>query len=242
MKRNRFLPLFFMSIATGLLTACSVLPEQAPVTVYQLPLPASNASSQNSAAANPASGVGAASKSSLISPNPSRTEFASIRINTPAASPTLNGTRILVSQAPYQVMAFQGVRWYDAAPRIVRNHVSQALKNGQQWQAVTTDDANVSSRYQLGGELHAFQVDAASNPRRVLVHIDATLVDTFDNKVIASQSFAISKPVPDAGFDSVIATFGEATRQLGLDIARWAAQSVAMRAPAQADATPGRRH
>ncbi|OXR49340.1 hypothetical protein PuT2_05870 [Pusillimonas sp. T2] len=226
MMRDRFLALFLMTLATGALTACSVLPEQPPVTVYELPLLTASASSQNSNAPSTTPGTGALGRSSSAV----QAELPSIRINTPASSPTLNGTRILVSQAPYQVMAYQGVRWYDAVPRLVRNHVSQAFKSKQQWQAVTTDDANVSARYQLGGELYAFQVDAASNPRRVLVHFDATLVDTFDNKVIASRSFALSRPVPNAEFDSVIETFGEATRQLGQDVAQWATQTVTLRA------------
>lgn len=194
-------------ITTALLTACSVIPQQAPVTVYQLPLPIATASTPHATA-----------QTALL---------PAIRVITPSASPTLNSDRILVSQSPNQLLAYQGVRWHDMAPRIVRNHLAQALKNNNRWQAVTTDDNNALASYQLGGELHAFQVFDNTGERKVVIRFDATVVNTESNRVMAARAFELTEAVTGQDFEAVVKTFGQATDRLGQQLAQWLTQTLA---------------
>lgn len=212
MKPNRICTVLAWAATALMLSACSVLPEKKPVTVYQLPLP-------------PISAQAGFARPDKV-PEPSTAERRVLRVNTPVASPTLNSDRILVSQAPYQVMAYQGVRWNDQVPGIVRNQLVQMLRASNQWQAVTTDATTARANYHLGGELTDFQVYERDGHRQVRIRLDATLTHAQTNRIIAAFPFSVSRTVDGTEFDAVIGAFGDAASQLGNDVARWVARQV----------------
>ena len=189
---------------SAVLGACSVLPEKAPVTVYQMPSYL-NTLPRTAPEAN-------------LTPANAR---ATIRVATPSASPTLGGDRILVSQSPYQIMAYKGVRWHDQAPRLVRNRLVQAFKSSGHWQAVTTDNSTARVAYQLVTELIEFQVLERDGTRKVNVRMDATLIDASRNQVVAAQPFYIESRVNRDDFGAVVEAFGKATDQLGTEVSSW---------------------
>ena len=212
MKPNRICTVLTWAATALMLSACSVLPEKKPVTVYQLPLP-------------PISAQAGLTRPDKVS-EPFAVEHRVLRVNTPVASPTLNSDRILVSQAPYQVMAYQGVRWNDQVPGIVRNHLVQMLRASHQWQAVTTDATTARAGYHLSGELTDFQVYERDGHREVRARFDATLTHAQTNRIIAAFPFSVSRTVDGAGFDPVIGAFGDAASELGNEVARWVARQV----------------
>lgn len=203
MKAGRIFPAIVRVAVLLTLSACSVLPEKTAVTVYQLPL--------RLTAAEPGStGSGAQPVSNRV-----------LRVNTPAASPTLNSDRILVSQAPYQVMAYQGIRWDDQVPRLMRNQLVQALTANGQWQAVITDSSTARASYQLGGELLDFMVYEVAGQREVSIRFDATLMDVDNNRIVAAHPFSVTQAVKGAGFDPVVEAFANANARLGAEVASW---------------------
>lgn len=195
------------------MSACSVLPDKKPVTVYQLPNPVSPVTAMPGEPGSSVAASGIAGKA--------------LRVNTPVAGPTLNSDRILVSPAQYQVMAYKGVRWHDLAPRIVRNQLALQLRAINVWNVVTTDDTTARASYLLGGELLDFQVQERSGNREVTIRFEATLIDADTNRVVAARPFKVIQPVQGQEFDRVIEAFGQATQQLGAEVAAWLAQAAA---------------
>ena len=94
MSRLRPLAVLFLA---GLLGACSILPKSEVLSFYRLPasaLPAHNASP--------------------------RSDWA-LRVNKPYSNQLLDSTRIAVLPPGDQISAYQGVRWSDRAPLLLRD-------------------------------------------------------------------------------------------------------------------------
>src|SRR5690606_21496990 len=119
----------------ALLTACSVLPAPESLTYYQLPAAA--------LAAQPS--------------DPARQALL-LQVDRPCADRALASPRIIVLPDGNQLSAYQGVRWSDDAPTLLRNRLAGALRDAGQFRAVALDSDALVADWELSGSLSAFQV------------------------------------------------------------------------------------
>lgn len=185
-------------LITGLtwLTACSVLPETEPVTVYQLP-----------------------------APNTQRIEGppapASLRINTPHAGIAASASRILVNPEGEQISAYKGARWSDPATALLREHLTRAFNFSRAVEQVSNDDHSLHADYHLMSDLRQFQVTYVDGPPRAVIELDARLIDPSTRRMLASRTFTIEERLNDTDVPSVVQAFGSATDRLESELIGW---------------------
>lgn len=181
------------------LSACSVIPETEPVTVYQLPAPSL----------------------STIDGQPAP---ASLRINTPHAGIAVSGPRILVNPEGDQISAYKGVRWTDPAPAMLRTHLTRAFDLSAAVEQVSNDDHGLHADYLLSSDLRRFQVSYVDGPPRAIIELDTRLVDPSNRRMLANRTFVIEETLDDTAVPAVIRAFGRATARLEADLIPWTRQ------------------
>jgi cholesterol transport system auxiliary component len=187
---------------------CSILPPSSPQRVYQLP------------------GATTPSAQATI---PSET-MPSLRVSTPSSPMILASSRILVMNAPNELAAFKGVRWSDPMPRLFQQRLVNYLRDSNDWQSVSTDDAPVASNYQL--ILSLAQFHAVRMPKRapgVEVRVNATLINRKENETIASQTFLETAHSDSASFDDLLTAYGRAANTIAAKISEWAQHQIGQR-------------
>jgi cholesterol transport system auxiliary component len=180
----------------SLLSACSILPQSEPLQVYRLP----------SQAAKPSSAPALS---------------WSLRINLPQASQALNSARITVLPEGNQISSYAHSRWSDPAPRLLRNHLLNAFENDGRLPALSSDDGNLQADLSLGGELLAFQTEYQQGAVSVRVRLQARLIDSRSQRIIASQRFEVRQPVSATQVPAVVIAFGQASDQLAAQLLQW---------------------
>ncbi|NYT79608.1 membrane integrity-associated transporter subunit PqiC [Alcaligenaceae bacterium] len=190
-------------ITALMLSACSILPKQETLIVYQLP-------------ATPL-----ARQTDAITPRaPSR----SLRVATPYSSQVIDSQRILVVPQGSQVSAYSGVRWSDPAPILVRNRLVSAFRSDGRLTSVSIDSSGANADFELGGDLVEFQVVYQDDAPVVHIHYDASVTRSDGNRTIATRRFEVAEPVQGKEAPEVVEAFGRAADRLAAEIVTWTLQ------------------
>jgi cholesterol transport system auxiliary component len=184
-----------------LLGGCSLLPRVEAPNVYLLP-----ATPPLAAAQHPA-------------------QQGSLRVVTPQASRTLDSTRIAVSPQGNTITSYEGARWSDPAPRLLRDRLMEAFRADGRFAAVSSNDAQLHAELELTGDLRAFQSEYVEGMPVVVVSYDAQLVRSRSQKIVATRRFDIRQPVAGKEVPQVVQAFGRATDQLAAQLITWIAAS-----------------
>ena len=207
MSRPALLRPFVLATLLGALSACTLLPEAEPIRVYLLPTTEASAGQQGEPLQQ------------------------ALRIHTPHASRILAGPRIAVVPDGSQISSYQGARWGDAAPTLLRDRlIEQFRRSGPV--AVSNEDSNLFAELELFSDLRAFQSEYVDGQPRVLVRLDAQLVSAVDQRILASRHFEIRQPSASPQLESVVDAFGQASDELSRQLQRWTIE-VAISQPAQ---------
>ena len=198
------LPHYFTVIALGLLLGgCSILPKVETPNVYLLPTRAAPATPHH----------------------PLLQE--SLRIATPQAARVLDSARIAVLPEGNVITSYQGARWSDRAPRLLRDRLVDAFRTDGRFTAVSSDDTNLHADLQLTGDLGAFQSEYVQGAPVVVIRYDAQLVQGRSQKIVATHRFDIRQPVTGKDVPQVVTAFGQATDQLAAQVIAWVTTSEA---------------
>ncbi|MCM2376060.1 ABC-type transport auxiliary lipoprotein family protein [Pseudomonas marginalis] len=185
-------------VALALVSACSILPKADPSDVYRL------ASAQTT-------GQGAAVSWSL-------------RVNKPQTSEFLDSPRIAVVPNGDLISSYANSRWSDPSPVLLRNRLMDGFQRDGRVTLLSTDDTNLQSDYELGGQLQAFQSEYRGSAVEVVIRLDARLVRGSDQRIVASRRFEVRQPVSDTKVPAVVAGFGQAGDQLNKQVVDWVVQ------------------
>jgi cholesterol transport system auxiliary component len=179
-----------------LLSGCSIIPQSEPLQVYLLPSQAGQ-------------------------PSPAPALPWSLRINQPQASQALNSTRIAVRPEGNQISSYANSRWSDPVPRLLRNHLLKAFQNDGRVPALSSDDDNLQADLSLGGELQAFQTEYQPGVITVVLRLQARLVDSRRQRIIASRRFEVRQALLTPQVPAVVVAFGQASDQLAAQVLQW---------------------
>lgn len=182
-------------LAAGLLGACSILPQSEPLDIYLLP-----------AAALPA-----------------RTQAVdwSLRISTPSSGELLDGTRIVVLPEPGRINTYQGARWSERTPQLMRQRLLDAFQDDARVKALSTEDQHLQADLELVSELRSFQSQYRDGRPEALIQLDVRLVDVRAQRILASRRFSVSQAAGDTSVAAVVAAFGQAGDQLSRELVDW---------------------
>lgn len=182
-------------LAASLLGACSILPQSEPLDIYLLP-----------AAALPA-----------------RTQAVdwSLRIGTPSSGELLDGTRIVVLPEPGRINTYQGARWSERTPQLMRQRLLDAFQDDARVKALSTEDQHLQADLELVSELRSFQSQYRDGRPEALIQLDVRLVDVRAQRILASRRFSVSQAAGDTSVAAVVAAFGQAGDQLSRELVDW---------------------
>ena len=191
-------PLRRLSLAAlATLGACSILPEAQVLQVYLLPV--------HNPPASAAAGAGGRGRRGAPPPPP----------------PVGGGPPIAVRPHGDEISVYQGARWSDPAPSLLRDRLMQAFQADGRVRGLSSDDSNLQADFELGGDLRAFQTEYPNGQASALIRYDARLVRTDDKRVVASRRFEVSQPVDGKKVAAVVSAFGKAGDTLSAQVLDW---------------------
>ena len=179
----------------GSLSACSILPKSQVLSIYRLP-----------ASSLP---------SHIVSAN------WALRVNKPYSSQLLDSTRIAVLPPGDQISAYQGVRWSDRAPLLLRDRLIDAFLDDGRLKAVSSDDSRLQADLELDGDLRAFHSEYQDGRPAARILFEARLVESGSLRILASRRFEVSQTANDTSVPAVVNAFGQAGDQLARDVLEW---------------------
>ena len=182
-------------LAAGLLGACSILPQSEPLDIYLLPGAALPAQTQ-------------------------RVDW-SLRVNSPVSNQLLDGTRIVVLPEPGRVNTYQGVRWRERTPQLLRGRLLDAFHDDGRIQALSNEEQRLQADLELVSDLRSFHSQYRDGIPEALILLDARLVDARDQRILASRRFSVSQPAGDTSVASVVVAFGQAGDRLSRELVDW---------------------
>lgn len=182
-------------LAVGLLGACSILPQSEPLDIYLLPGAALPAQTQ-------------------------RVDW-SLRVNSPVSRQLLDGTRIVVLPEPGLVNTYQGVRWSERTPQLLRGRLLDAFQDDGRVQALSNEEQRLQADLELVSDLRSFHSQYRDGVAEALIQLDVRLVDGRDQRILAIRRFSVSQPASDTSIAAVVKAFGQAGDQLSRELVDW---------------------
>ncbi|RRV29214.1 hypothetical protein EGJ23_03945 [Pseudomonas sp. o96-267] len=182
-------------VAAGLLSACSILPQNEPLDIYLLPGATLPAQTQ-------------------------RVDW-SLRVNSPVSNQLLDGTRIVVLPEPGRVNTYQGVRWSERTPQLLRGRLLDAFHGDGRIQALSNEEQRLQADLELVSDLRSFHSQYRDGAAEALIQLDVRLVNARDQRILASRRFSVSQPARDTSITSVVAAFGQAGDRLSHELVDW---------------------
>lgn len=179
-----------------LAAGCSILPASAPLEVHVLPV--------GERMAAPAGGVP-----------------WSLRVATPTAGAGLAGNRIAVMPEPHRLAVYQGVRWSDPVPVLLRDRLIEAFRIDARVSAVASDQSALPTDLALEGDLGAFQSEYQGGVPVVRVRLDLRLVHRDSLKIVSSRRFEAREAVAGVEVPQVVSAFGRAADRLADEVVDW---------------------
>jgi len=183
----------------SLLGACSILPEAESPDFYLLP-----------AAQQPARSTSAVDWS--------------LRVSAPTAGLALDSNRIAVVPQGNQLSSYQGARWSNRAPGLLRDRLLDAFTANGSVRALSSDETSLQADLDLTGELRAFQSEYQNGKPVIHIRYDARLVRTLGQRIVASRTFEVRQPVDGKQVPEVVSAFGKAADQLSAQVVEWTLQ------------------
>ncbi|WXL25574.1 ABC-type transport auxiliary lipoprotein family protein [Ectopseudomonas mendocina] len=186
-------------LTLALLGGCSILPESEPLDIY--PLPAKELPAQ------------------------SPTVNWALKVETPNSERMLDSTRILVVPKAAHINAYQGARWSEHAPELVRNRLLDAFRDDGRIQALSSDEQNLYADLALTSTLRRFNSRYEDGIVSTQIQLDAQLVNVRDQSIVASRRFKVSTPSATAQIGQVVAAFGTAADELSQQVIHWVVET-----------------
>ena len=198
----RKLAIYVALLPITLLCACSILPAPSPVNVYQLP------------------------PTSFKEVTTAPTKSLSLRINRPNSNIQINSQRIIVIPEPNLVSSYEGVRWSDSAPTMVRNRVINAFITDGRIKSISSDDKTLYADYEIDSYLQSFQTEYIGGVPKVVIRLDAQLVNVATMKIVANRRFEIIQDTSGVKVPQIVIAFGEASNKITGQLIDWTIANV----------------
>lgn len=180
-----------------MVSGCTVFPNPEPPRVMDLALPATTHL--------------AVQESSL-----------SLRVDTPYASEPFNSTRILAKPAPWEFRAYDGVRWRDTVPVVVRDTLVEALRSSNAFASVISDTNPANAELTLISELTAFHAENPESAPQIVIALHMQLIHNRSRASVCQNNFRIVAPAAGTGIEQIVEGFSAAGGKLASSVIQWA--------------------
>ncbi len=131
-------------------------------------------------------------------------------VEPPSAAASINTNRIGLMEGPYRFNYFADASWIDRAPLMVQNLIIESFDNSDAIVGVGPDAIGLRPNFVLQPELREFQAQRDGDQQKVVVAINARLVQMPDRKIVAVEQFSSMAMAPAGALDPVIDAFDQA--------------------------------
>lgn len=152
-------------------------------------------------------------------------------VQEPTATAAVNTDQIAIQPTPLLVQYLPRARWVDRAPLIVQALLVESYENSGKVAAVGRSTVGLRADYVIVPDLREFQglviaEDDGSSTVRVEVRMNIKIIDEFEDKIIASDSFreyvvAASDKTPD-----LVRAFDDALGKTMRDAVEWSVRRI----------------
>lgn len=146
----------------------------------------------------------------------------SLVIAKPTAARVVDSPRISVRPVPGELQVYRGASWAQPATDLLQDAVQRTLEDSGRIRAVASSEAGILGDYRLVMDLRRFEADYAgqSTPSAV-VEVSAKLVQSRDQRVVASRTFLQTKPAGGTEIAQVANAFEASLSAVTHDIVGW---------------------
>ena len=191
--------------ATALLvmaSACSILPERAPVQLLDPQLPPPAVAAQNA--------------------------DWSLNVARPESDPMRDSSRVLVRTSEGQLQVHPSARWIAAAPELLRTLLVRHLRDARQLEQVSAGGAGL--RRTLVLDLRRFELaETGDNRLGAEIRLEARLYDSRSANLLARDLFEVVQSVNGAQPAQIVSGFETALGELIPELAGWLGEHGATR-------------
>lgn len=147
----------------------------------------------------------------------------SFRVDTPYASDPVSSNRILAKPTPWEFQVYEGVRWRDTVPVIVRDLLVKTIRASRGFENVISDTNPADADWTLVSELSAFHTENNADTVVAVIALHGQVINNRSRATLCSDSFRIEQPAEAANIEAVVEAFSLAGERLSQTITEWAA-------------------
>jgi len=129
----------------------------------------------------------------------------SLAIAPPTAPRMLDSTRIAVRPTPGELQVYRGASWSQPPTALVADAVLHALEDSGKIASVARQGSGIRADYKLVLDIRRFEADyAGQTVPSAIIEVNAKLLGTQDQTVIASWTFVQKKPSSGENVSQVV--------------------------------------
>ncbi|MFQ6548452.1 ABC-type transport auxiliary lipoprotein family protein [Aestuariibius sp. 2305UL40-4] len=151
------------------------------------------------------------------------TRSTQLIIEVPTASGAVGTDRILIRPTPSQIAYLPDARWSEPAPVMLQTALVEALLATNAFRFVGRRPLGPSGDVALVSDLTGFETRIApeTGTNSVQIRLTVRLVRERDARILATQTFASSVPIPDTSTPAIIAGFEQTSADVLEQTIRW---------------------
>ncbi|MCA0906818.1 ABC-type transport auxiliary lipoprotein family protein [Ruegeria marisrubri] len=154
-----------------------------------------------------------------------------IVVEEPTATAAVNTDQIAIQPSPFQVQYLPRARWVDRAPLIVQTLLIESFENSGKVAAVGRSTVGLRADYVIAPDLREFQGVVVADPEngdkiRIEVRMNIKVIDEYDDKIIASNSFQENVVAASDQTSDLIKAFDLALGRAMRDSVEWSIRRI----------------
>ena len=140
----------------------------------------------------------------------------------PAAARLVDSPRINVRPTPGELEVYRGATWSQPATDMLEDALLRGFEDSGRIGAVARIATGIRSDYKLAIDLRRFESDYAGNARpAATIELNAKLIHSLDQRVVASRTFLVAEPAADTTVASVTTAFETALGRTTGELIGW---------------------
>ncbi|MCY7312887.1 MAG: ABC-type transport auxiliary lipoprotein family protein [Pseudoxanthomonas sp.] len=158
-----------------------------------------------------------------VAPDPSWPKVSwQLAVVKPTAARVVDSARIAVRPSPGEIQVYRGVGWSQPSGDLIEATVLRTLEDSGKIGSVARPGNGIRADYRLVMDLRRFDSDyAGSSLPSAVIELNAKLIRTLDQRVVASRTFVTTEPAGATDIPSVVAAFERALGSMGAELAGW---------------------
>ena len=129
---------------------------------------------------------------------------------------------MLAKPTPSECRAYEGTRWRDTGPVVVRDTLVNSLRQSGAYTNVITDTNPAQAELTLVTELSGFHSRTPESGPEVVIELHLQMIHDRSRATLCTRSIRIVEPASGTSVDQIVEAFGAAGSDLATRVIEWA--------------------